>query len=105
MVAYDVENNQPLTSRAFDGALPDKSAVSEWFESYTFQKRTTFIVDMGFYTEENLGLYRSNESYYVIPMPENTIIAKMMKKTIAFTGSFQYSKIRRGKNRRKKVTY
>ena len=93
MVAYDVENNQPLTSKAFDGALPDKSAVSEWFEAYRFRPHTTFIVDMGFYSEDNLALYSANESYYVVPVPDNTVIAKMMKNSINFTGSFQYDKM------------
>ena len=92
MVAYDVENNQPLTSKAFDGAVPDKTAVSEWFETYSFGKHTTFIVDMGFYTEDNLALYRSNESYYVIPVPDHTVLSKMIKQSISFSASFQYSK-------------
>ena len=92
MLAYDVESNQPLTSKAFDGALPDKSAVSEWFETFNFKTNTTFIVDMGFYAEDNLSLYRSNEFYFVVPVPDNTILAKMAKESISFTGSFQYNK-------------
>ena len=92
MMAYDVENNNPLTCRAFDGAVPDKVAVKKWFETYHFKPGTTFIVDMGFYSDDNLMLYRSNNSYFIIPTPDNTTIAKMMKQSISFSGSFQYVK-------------
>ena len=92
MMAYDVENNDSLTCRTFDGAVPDKVAVQKWFEAYHFKPGTVFIVDMGSYSEENLGLYRSNDSKFIIPVPDNTTIAKMMKQSITFTGSFQYVK-------------
>ena len=92
MMAFDVENNSPLTCKAFDGAVPDKVEVQEWFETYHFNPGTTFIADMGFYSEKNIGLFRSNESYFIVPVPDNTVIAKMMKQSISFTGSFQYAK-------------
>ncbi len=92
MMAYDVENNHPLTSKAFEGALPDKSAVTDWFNTYHFKEGTTFIVDMGFYSEDNLGLYRSKGAKFVIPVPDNTILAKTMKKSVVFTDGFQYDK-------------
>ena len=92
MMAYDVENNAPLTCHAFDGAVPDKVAVQKWFETYHFKPGSTFIADMGFYSEDNLGLFRSNNSYFEIPVPDNTTIAKMMKLSITFIGSFQYVK-------------
>ena len=92
MMAYDLKNNEPLTCKAFDGSVPDKVAVRTWFETYHFKPNTMFVVDMGFYSEDNLGLYRSNESHFIIPVPENTIISKMMLRDITFTGSFQYEK-------------
>ncbi len=92
MMAYDVEYNRPLTSRAFEGALPDKAAVSDWFDTYHFKEGTTFIVDMGFYSEDNLGLYRKNGAGFVTPVPDNTVIARTMKSSMIFTGSFQYDK-------------
>ena len=89
--AFDVENNHPLTSKAFAGGVPDKSAVQELFETYQF-RNTTFIVDMGFYSEENVGLYRANGNHFVIPLSENLAVSKAMRTTVQFTGSFQYEK-------------
>ena len=91
MVVFDVENNHPLTCKAFDGALPDKTAVKDVFNAYKFAG-ATFIVDMGFYSEENMSMYRENGNHFVIPVPENTVIAKSMKRDISFTGSFTYKK-------------
>ncbi len=106
MMAYDVEFNNPLTCRAFDGAVPDKAEVQDWFETYHFKPGTTFIVDMGFYSEDNLGLYRSNNSFFVIPVSDNTVISKMMRMSITFTGSFQYFKNdETGKNVSEPISY
>jgi transposase len=91
MVVFDVEKNHPLTCKAFDGGLPDKSAVKDVFNAYKFNG-VTFIVDMGFYSEENLTMHRKNDNHFVIPVPDNTVIAKTMKRDISFTGSFQYLK-------------
>ena len=91
MTAYDVEQDHPLTSKVFDGALPDKSAVRELFDSYNF-KNKTFIVDMGFYSEENLGIYRKGGNHFVIPVPDNTVIARAMKVSAVFSDSFLYER-------------
>ena len=89
--AFDVENNHPLTSKAFAGGVPDKSAVQELFAAYRF-RNTTFIVDMGFYSEENVGLYRADGNHFVIPLSENLAVSKAMRTTVQFIGSFQYEK-------------
>lgn len=90
--AYDVVNEVPLTSRAYEGGLPDKTSVQDLFASYTFPSGTEFLVDMGFYSEENIGLYRKDGKHFVIPVPENTSIGKSAKASPSYEGSFSYQK-------------
>ena len=50
------------------------------------------MIDMGFYTEEDMKLYRENDNFFIIPVPENTIISRAMRHSITFTDSFIYEK-------------
>lgn len=90
--AYDVENEVPLTSKAYEGGLPDKTSVQDLFVAYTFPANTTFLVDMGFYSEENLDLFRKDGKQFVIPVPENTSISKAICLLDPYEGSFIYNK-------------
>ena len=47
---------------------------------------------MGFYSEEDIGLYRANEKHFIIPVPENTVISKEFYRNLTFTSSFTYEK-------------
>lgn len=47
---------------------------------------------MGFYSEEDLGLYCEGNNHFVIPVPENTSISKAMRSNLKFTGRFTYTK-------------
>ena len=90
--AYDVENACSLVSKAYEGGLPDKTSVQDILNTYDFPNKTCFLVDMGFYSEEDLGLYREGGKHFIIPVPENTGISKAMLSDIAFKGSFKYEK-------------
>ena len=90
--AYDVENCVPLASKVYEGGLPDKSSVQDLLSEYNFPDNTCFLVDMGFYSEEDLGLYRKGKKHFVIPVPENTSISKAMRSNLNFTGHFTYTK-------------
>ncbi len=90
--AYDVENLCSLASKAYEGGLPDKSSVKDLLTTYTFPKKTCFLVDMGFYSEENLGLYCAEGKHFIIPVPENTGISKAMLSNITFDSHFTYEK-------------
>ncbi len=90
--AYDVENACSLVSKAYEGGLPDKSSVQDILTTYEFPARTCFLIDMGFYSEDDLGLYRDGGKHFIIPVPGNTGISKAMLADITFTGSFQYEK-------------
>ena len=90
--AYDVENACSLASKAYEGGLPDKSSVQDMLAAYEFPDNTCFLVDMGFYSEDDLGMYRNGGKHFIIPVPGNTGIGKAMASNIVFTGSFQYEK-------------
>ena len=90
--AYDVVNEVPLTSKAYEGGLPDKSSVQELFVAYTFPPKTVFLVDMGFYSEDNLGLFREGGKHFVIPVPESTSISWAIRPADPYEGSFVYEK-------------
>jgi len=90
--AYDVENGCTLAAKAYEGGLPDKSSVKDLLTTYDFPQKTCFLVDMGFYSEENLGLYRANGKHFIIPVPENTAISKAMLSDITFSDNFKYEK-------------
>ena len=90
--AYDVENRCSLASKAYEGALPDKSSVRDMLTTYTFPPNTCFLIDMGFYSEEDLGLYRADGKHFIIPVPESTGISKAMLSSITFDDNFTYVK-------------
>ena len=90
--AYDVVNNMPIASKAYEGGLPDKISVQDLLGVYKFPSRTTFLIDMGFYSEDDMEIYRLNNRHFVIPVPENTSISKAILSDISFAGSFVYEK-------------
>jgi len=91
IMAYDVEEKTPLCNYAYEGGVNDKTAVQDLFARMEF-KGKTFLVDMGFYSEHDIGLYRGNGNHFIIPVPENTIISRQARKDISFTTVFTYEK-------------
>ena len=91
--SYDAINKVPLTSTAYEGSIPDKISVQDLLEAFRFPSNTTFLVDMGFYSEEDIGLYREGNKHFVIPVPDNAIINKAMRESVTFTGRFDYKKL------------
>ena len=90
--AYDAINKVPLTSTAYEGDVVDKISVQDLLDSFTFPTRTIFLVDMGFYSEDDLGLYREEGRHFVIPVPDSATISKAMRSSITFNGFFVYQK-------------
>ena len=90
--AYDVEKGVPLASKIYEGGLLDKVSVQDLLSTYDFPANTCFLIDMGFYSEDDLALYREGGKHFVIPVPEHTSISKAMKENITFDGSFTYEK-------------
>lgn len=85
---YDVENGRPLASYAFDGGVNDMTSVKHFFEAYTFNKKT-FLVDRGFYSEPNLGMFRKNGNHFIIPVPSSKLYDEAIQ-DLSFTDSFVY---------------
>jgi transposase len=102
MGAYDAENNRQLVSKAMRGSLPDKLSVQELFVAFKFRKKT-FLADSGFYSEENMGYFRSDNNQYIIPVPDTYIIAKIIKENITFTDSFVYEHVESDGSRSQRV--
>ena len=90
--AYDVISDVPLTSRAYEGGLLDKNSVQDLLQSFDFPKKTTFLIDAGFYSEEDLQLFREDEKRFVIPVPDSCSISRVFKKDLSFKNSFTYRK-------------
>ncbi len=90
--AYDAILEMPLTSKAYEGGLLDKTSVQELLDTYEFSGNTIFLVDAGFYSEEDLGLYRTGGKHFEIPVPDSAVISKILRASITFTGSFEYQK-------------
>lgn len=90
--AYDAEKGVPLTSKVYEGGLLDGAFVQDLLATYDFPSNTCFLIDMGFYCEDDLELYRKGGRHFVIPIPEHTSICKEMKATITFDGSFTCEK-------------
>ena len=104
--AYDVEKACSLASKAYEGGLPDKSSVRDLLTTYDFPKKTCFLVDMGFYSEEDMALYRADGKHFVIPVPENAGISKAMLINISFSDNFVYEKKDEdGLNHRDRILY
>ena len=95
--AYDAERKMPLTSKVYDGGLLDKVSVKDLLTVHTFPERTIFLIDMGFYSEDDLGLYREGGKHFVIPLPENTEISKAMRAAVSFSDTFVYERNEDGK--------
>ena len=97
--AYDAEKKTPLTSKAYDGALLDKMSVEDLLSLHSFPQKTVFLIDMGFYSEKDLGLYREGGKHFVIPLPDHTELSKALQTDISFTDAFLYEK--NGENKQK----
>ena len=85
---YDVENDMPLASCTFDGGVNDMTSVKHFFEAYVF-KGKTFLVDRGFYSEANLGMYRGNGNHFIIPVPSSKLYETAVQ-DLSFSKSFVY---------------
>lgn len=67
MTAYDVQTGKPIANEMFSGSEPDKTAVQQFFDRFTF-KDTLFIVDRGFNTAADKALMSENGNSYIVPM-------------------------------------
>ncbi len=71
MVALDVKNYQPVGTRVFPGYMLDKSDFITFCDSLGDISNKIILIDMGFYSEENLTHIEDKKGYYVIPLSSN----------------------------------
>lgn len=91
LMAYDINTGKPLLSRMYEGASPDKVSIKEIFERY-FLKEILFIVDRGFYSNDNINLFSSNGNKYIIPLSPNLVSYKKAVEELSFDKMFVYEK-------------
>lgn len=70
LMAYDIQTNQPILSRVYEGGALDKISIKDVIARHTFEN-TLFIVDRGFYSNENITLFSQNNNHYIIPLSPN----------------------------------
>ena len=91
MMVFDAKHKRAVSCEAFEGGIPDKLAVKDTFVAHHFSK-SRFRIDSGFYSEENMGIYRANECVFTIPVPGTTALRKTAMRHLAFTGSFVHER-------------
>lgn len=90
--AFDVQQQIPLASFACPDFRADPCTVEEFMRFHVFTAETCTLLDMDFYSEENMDLYREANRYFIIPVPENTEISRAFRMNIGFTDSFIYER-------------
>ena len=91
LAAYDVKNMHPVFARYYPGSSLDKVSVRDAIETVDFND-VLFIVDRGFYSEENIKIFTENGCNYIIPLSRNLSAYKQTVTDLAFNGSFLYQK-------------
>jgi transposase len=71
LVALDVDTHLPLATKAFPGYMVDKSDFLEFVEPLGSMEKKLFIMDSGFYSEENINYIVSGKADYIMPLSSN----------------------------------
>lgn len=91
LMAYDINNHKPILSRIFDGSAVDSVIFKDFFERREF-KDTLFIVDKGFYSNDNLELLSKDNNSYIIPQKNNMKDYKEITKDTKCEHMFVYER-------------
>lgn len=71
MVALDVDTHLPLATKVFSGYMVDKTDFREFVKPLGNIERKLFIMDSGFYSEENVECIVSGKADYIMPLSSN----------------------------------
>jgi len=66
LMAYDINNKNPVLSRIYEGGNLDKVSIKDILQRFDSHD-TLFIVDRGFYSNDNIILFSQNRNQYIIP--------------------------------------
>ena len=91
LMAYDVNTGIPLISRIYEGASSDKVSVRDFIDQVELRDML-FIVDRGFYSEDNINLFSSNGNAYIIPLGKNLNTCKAAVHSLEMHDRFMYQK-------------
>lgn len=91
LMAYDASSGLPLLSRLYEGGAVDKVTVQDLLQMVRFVG-VIFVVDRGFYSEENLELLTRDGNNYVIPLAKSLKACKAAVSDLTMTGRFVWQK-------------
>lgn len=91
LMAYDINTDTPLVSRAYPGSILDKTSIKDLLEFHKY-KDMLFIIDRGFYSKENIDIFSQNNNHYIIPLSPNLKDYKMATNEMNFHEIFVYEK-------------
>ena len=95
LMAYDVNTGTPLLSRMYEGGSTDGVSVRDLFQQVRL-KEMLFIVDRGFYSEENLEFFTRDGNAYIIPLRKNHRACQRAVSRLDMPSRFIYQKGRKG---------
>ena len=90
-MTYDINTSMPLTSRIYSGGTLDKISVKDLVQRNEF-KKVLYIVDRGFYSNDNIKLFSKDGNKYIIPLSPNLKVYKKAVNDLIFTNEFVYEK-------------
>lgn len=91
LMAYDINTDIPLISRAYPGSILDKTSVKDLLDFNSYHDML-FVVDRGFYSNENIELFSQNNNHYIIPLSPNLKQYKNVTKDMELHEIFIYEK-------------
>ena len=91
LMAYDVNTGVPLVSRIYEGASNDKVSVKDFVDQVEM-KDMLFIVDRGFFSNDNINMFSSNGNEYIIPLTKNQSGCKKAVHSLEMHDRFLYQK-------------
>ena len=72
LVALDIDSHLPVATKVFPGYMVDKSDFSEFIEPLGNMENKLFIMDNGFYSEDNVNFIKSKKADYIMPLAKST---------------------------------
>ena len=100
LMGYDIVSGMPLFARMYRGSCHDSSTVADLAGLLDF-RGVLFVVDRGFYGEDNLRLMSANGNNYIVPVPRRTKIFEAAMSGGGCTGEFCHC----SSSRRSRVEY
>jgi transposase len=91
LVMLDIVTKYPLMTHMFDGSELDKTSIKNFLKIRKI-KNALLVLDSGFYSKENIKIFKESNNNYVIPLSENLTDYKNAAKELKFEKDFSYGK-------------